>query len=287
MPEPFPSLLNKQIEDAYRNKMTQYDYNYNNTNFRINFKTMMRENFTTNKANKLMRMINGAVSEKDFGDGDLSSKILYIDEDEGNSEIFILDLKNADKFAQHVDSNPPEADKVPDYVSCKKIVGSKGSNEFNHVKKLFDRTMVGMYTYIVIERLENPRTRYYYEKNLKRIAYENNENPNRMTLQLFHGTKDTSPDLIYNGRDKSFDLKYSRGGIWGEGVYFSTKASYSQGYAHLLNNACQMFLADVIIGNSFNYGGRGYRQLIKSPEIVVGEPKRYYSGRAITRGSEI
>ena len=65
-------------------------------------------------------------------------------------------------------------------------------------------------------------------------------------MELFHGTRNTDPSLIYKGAE-GFDIRLSRSGMWGQGNYFAAHASYSHGYAYCLPNGCkQMFLVRVL-----------------------------------------
>ncbi len=104
------------------------------------------------------------------------------------------------------------------------------------------------------------------------------------TLDLYHGTKNISPDLIFT-TEEGFDLRFSPGGLWGKAIYFSVNSSYSNAYAHLLpNGQKQIFLAKVIIGNEAT--------LNPDPSLVMPplneESKlRYDSVKGRTGGSDI
>jgi hypothetical protein len=65
---------------------------------------------------------------------------------------------------------------------------------------------------------------------------------------LWHGTRDTDPDLIIES-DEGFDIKFSHKGYWGRGLYFAKNAGYSDNYAHQRANLKGMFLARVLLGN--------------------------------------
>ena len=64
---------------------------------------------------------------------------------------------------------------------------------------------------------------------------------------LFHGTRRTNPEMIYNN-PIGFDMRYSNGGMWGKGIYFAVNASYSNNYAHPNDKEKQIFLSEVILG---------------------------------------
>lgn len=69
-------------------------------------------------------------------------------------------------------------------------------------------------------------------------------------LDLFHGTSNTEPALIYEG-EEGFDMRHSRKGLWGRGIYFAKDAAYSaRSYAYGDGNTKQIFLARVITGFS-------------------------------------
>lgn len=50
-------------------------------------------------------------------------------------------------------------------------------------------------------------------------------------IELFHGTRTTSPEKIY-GSEKGFDFRFSDRGLWGEGAYFAEEAKYSNEFAY-------------------------------------------------------
>ena len=66
---------------------------------------------------------------------------------------------------------------------------------------------------------------------------------------LFHGTRETQPDLIYMG-DEGFDMRFSAKGYWGRGNYFAVNSFYSHNYAFHHNGVFKMFAANVLTGNS-------------------------------------
>ena len=74
-------------------------------------------------------------------------------------------------------------------------------------------------------------------------------------LHLFHGTNQTDPKMIYASED-GFDIRFSNAGAYGNGIYFANNACYSNSFTHRkANGECQMFLANVLIGDSVNLPG--------------------------------
>ena len=52
---------------------------------------------------------------------------------------------------------------------------------------------------------------------------------------LFHGTRETKPELIYQSED-GLDIRFSNPGAFGAGIYFANNSAYSHTYAHNLGN---------------------------------------------------
>ena len=69
---------------------------------------------------------------------------------------------------------------------------------------------------------------------------------------LFHGSGANNPELIYEG-DASFDIRFSRNGMWGKGNYFAANASYSDSYAFNAGRLGlkKMLAAWVLTGHSY------------------------------------
>ena len=48
---------------------------------------------------------------------------------------------------------------------------------------------------------------------------------------LFHGTKSVSPKEIYES-STGLDMRFSRPGFFGQGIYFADTPNYSNAYCH-------------------------------------------------------
>lgn len=85
---------------------------------------------------------------------------------------------------------------------------------------------------------------------------------------LFHGTKTTNPDRIWNGSNASgFDPRLGQG-YYGQGAYFAEELKYSyDGYSHHSRGNRQLFLAAVLTGKSKAYGSTQDQQLRRAPEL--------------------
>ena len=85
--------------------------------------------------------------------------------------------------------------------------------------------------------------------------------PNSLTAielvkHLFHGTKDNDPSKVY-ATEEGLDLRYSKDGLNGYGIYFADNAKYSDDYAHKIPGSSQkqMILCLVLTGESAGFGG--------------------------------
>ena len=107
---------------------------------------------------------------------------------------------------------------------------------------------------------------------------------------LFHGSSTTDPKDIYNG-DSSFDMRFSRDGLWGKGNYFAVNASYSNSYAYHSKESVgvkKMLVAWVLTGYSYCCGAHSYT----NPPLRCGGGKggiqrRYDSVSGVTGGSKV
>lgn len=77
-----------------------------------------------------------------------------------------------------------------------------------------------------------------------------------LVKHLFHGTKDSEPSKVYQS-EEGLDMRFSKDGLNGFGVYFADNSKYSHDYAHKIqgSNYKQMFLCLVLTGESANFGG--------------------------------
>ena len=123
-----------------------------------------------------------------------------------------------------------------------------GSQEWNDVVQKFQLTMPQTRINSV-QRIQNTWLWDRYVKHRERLKLKNDGVVNEM--ELFHGTRDHDPRLIYEGED-GFDMRYSADGMWGRANYFAKNASYSDGYAHCSSGQKQIFLVMVLTGESCN-----------------------------------
>jgi len=105
---------------------------------------------------------------------------------------------------------------------------------------------------VKIERVQNVwlYERYFYER--KKMKLKNNGDANE--VEAFHGTGVTDPKMIYNCED-GFDMRFSKKGLWGRGIYFAKNARYSiqNGYEHNTDEDLrQIFLAKLLLGDSYH-----------------------------------
>ncbi|CDW84239.1 poly adp-ribose polymerase member 14-like protein [Stylonychia lemnae] len=99
-----------------------------------------------------------------------------------------------------------------------------------------------IYNCVIYERFVNE-----YKRMLRKYT---NLQPSQILKHLFHGTKETQPQLIYES-ETGLDIRFSRKGLYGEGVYFADNSAYSNTYCSKTTcNESQMFLALVLVGDS-------------------------------------
>ena len=116
---------------------------------------------------------------------------------------------------------------------------------------------------------------------------------NATTATMFHGSRATAPHLIYNGQE-GFDMRFCTSGCWGIASYFAANASYSHGYASAGDGGRQMFVAQVLVGETKNYG-QTMVSLKMPPEIpnagnnnnTNAAVRRYDSVSAVAQGTPV
>lgn len=98
--------------------------------------------------------------------------------------------------------------------NCQLYEVSLTSEEGKRVISKFNQT-ASQCKILKVQRIQNKWLweQYFNEKQKlqKKIGNSVNE------MELFHGTKNTQPRIIYNGED-GFDMRFSNAGMWGQGT---------------------------------------------------------------------
>eukprot|EP01087_Luapelamoeba_hula_P001555 TRINITY_DN1126_c0_g1_i2.p1 TRINITY_DN1126_c0_g1~~TRINITY_DN1126_c0_g1_i2.p1 ORF type:complete len:1789 (-),score=296.61 TRINITY_DN1126_c0_g1_i2:70-5436(-) len=159
------------------------------------------------------------------------------------------------------------------------------SSEWQAVTNRIAETLT-VKTIVRIERVQNkPLWERYYREHA-RVAKKNGK-PNE--LELFHGTRESDPKLIYASED-GFDMRHSRTGMWGTGSYFAANASYSNGYSsqEAASGARQFFLARAVCGDSYKMpSNSALRMPPNKPASASGVQEKYDSVTGETGGSVV
>jgi hypothetical protein len=156
------------------------------------------------------------------------------------------------------------------------------SKEAERIRQRMQQTMLSVQL-LQVHRVENKLLWRDFAHNTQKLK-DSKGGVEPTVLLLFHGTRATDPQLIYNGQ-MGFDFRYAKRGLWGHGVYFSTDASYSHNYSSAAiapdgKPARSMFLAQVLVGESFDYG-KQYQRDLKTP------PAREQQGGGIPFANEL
>ena len=106
----------------------------------------------------------------------------------------------------------------------------RGSPEWAPIEMRFKLTQPGT-TITKIQRIQNRHLWKVFYNEMELVA--ENCGGVAQTKELFHGTSNTNPELLYNS-EEGFDMRFSPGGMWGRANYFAVNSSYSNGYSHRL-----------------------------------------------------
>ena len=266
----YPPELNNEIERAF-NVAPSYTYKKGGKVYKLDFGTFLQICLNDNKRQILQR------SSPDPRNNNIIEEIknlssLTISELTEN----LLKCFEWDYVHDELPMDPPVVE------CCKKDLLMEISDEYKLVKALFDVSMKDQYTHLKIEKLFNPRTKYFYIRKLRQMLHENDQTIYSCVRILFHGTSMTEPEHIYNGYDESFAPRYSKNaGRWGIGIYFSNRAAYSNnGFSYVKDGYKSLFLASVSIGKYSDFGENDNSELLAPPVLFEGTSKRFDSVKA-------
>ena len=242
--------------------------------------------------------------------------------DRANSEIYkeLLHFKSAQKEREALlskatpgeqHSYPPEWEEQSEDQKHALFAVNRTSEEWKHVQRKFEATMTG-HTITKIERIQKPQLWERYQLSKKHLEQKNGGDANEQ--ELFHGSRGNDPKDIYEDED-GFDVRCSRGGMWGRANYFAVNSSYSDRYSHpvhslsysahpvrslnsflstgypSLNDSLgafrqkkQIFLARVLVGESFRCDSN---HDLHKPPFKHGTKEKYDSVSGYTGGSEV
>ena len=165
-----------------------------------------------------------------------------------------------------------------------------GSLEWNRVESKLKNTLPNV-TVVKVTRIQNKWLWERYAQHKQRLAYKNDGSVNEK--ELFHGTRNNDPKLIYEGED-GFDMRYSAQGMWGLANYFAVNANYSHGYAYTRSDgAREMFLVKVLTGDSYPCPTNPNLRMPPEKQGTTGSGRlqfakvRYDTVTGTTRGSQV
>ena len=124
--------------------------------------------------------------------------------------------------------------------SVKLMAVASGSEEWRYVEKQVASTLSSA-TLIRVERVQNRPLWQYYCARKDRMEALNGGHAVQEAQCVWHGTGKTDPAIIHSDLQDGFMMQYSDVGMWGRGLYFAERASYSNDYAHKLHNGSRQF----------------------------------------------
>ncbi len=153
-----------------------------------------------------------------------------------------------------------------------KVELKRSSEEWNDIGSLFHATMPQA-AVVSIDRIEN---KTIYDEYAHRMQKMQEKGKPLNEKKLFHGSHKTPPVDIYES-DEGFDFRFSAdGGLWGRGVYFAVKASFSNHYSYRDQKGLkQIFLASVLTGETCWMDKED--KSLTMPPLKPGSNKRYDS----------
>ena len=173
-------------------------------------------------------------------------------------------------------------------VECQVFYVDPVSREFDRRKSYFLRSNPSARVYH-IQRIQNKLLWKKY-LNKKKQLEDDHTLQNSGEKMLYHGTRGTAPEQVYEG-DSGFDMRYSSDGMWGRGNYFAVNSAYSVSYSHSTRDGYQqMLVARVLTGASFRSAPHRFQvpPLREGTGQREGEvQRRYDSVQGETNGSTV
>lgn len=140
------------------------------------------------------------------------------------------------------------AQRLSDYLLIEEFAVKPSSEEWNWVVAHLDNLERVQIT--GIQRIQNSVLAKEFLDAAKLMAKPSQGLLGPKQLMLFHGTRGNDPRLMY-ATATGFDFRLANeSGMFGAGVYFATRSSYSDNYAFPSPKGQQMFLCSVLVGDA-------------------------------------
>lgn len=183
-------------------------------------------------------------------------------------------------------SYPPEWE--PQKCDFELLSVHHGSSEWQSVEELMKLTLAKIRIF-QLQRIQHRQLWDKYTLEMKHMSERNSGSVNEK--KLFHGTRNTDPNVIIKGV-RGIDFRYSSRDYqlrWGTGAYFAVNASYSNNYSYTdrCSGLKQLLLVKVLTGRSYDYGKRKDPELTKPPSLSHGSHLLYDTVKGFTNGSYV
>jgi len=166
--------------------------------------------------------------------------------------------------------------------NCKLVSCKKGSKEWNRIAGLFHETMPSA-TMTKVHRIQNNSLWRLYCSQKENMEVVSGKVPREN--EVWHGTSETDPAAIYEDQQDGFMMQRSRDGMWGKGIYFAKKASYSDDYSHKTHGERQMLLVKLLVGDDVKLSSDN--KIKHPPQKKDGSGLRYDTVTGHTSGSDV
>ena len=117
----------------------------------------------------------------------------------------------------------------PSDQNCVLVQVNSATAEYTSVLGLL-RATIPSAQMIRLDRIQNVLLWDYYCTRKARMRKVNGAEPNEVSV--WHGTRSHDPKLVYEDAQDGFMMQYCESGMWGKGIYFAERASYSDNYVH-------------------------------------------------------
>ncbi|CAB9497904.1 TCDD-inducible poly [ADP-ribose] polymerase [Seminavis robusta] len=113
--------------------------------------------------------------------------------------------------------------------NCELVPVLESSDEWRNVEEELTATLPQAKLYQVLRVQNEMLWEYFCFRKDRATKLSGGGDPN--VVRVWHGTRQTDPQVICKDKADGFMMQHSRCGMWGKGIYFAARASYSHDYA--------------------------------------------------------
>ena len=172
----------------------------------------------------------------------------------------------------------------PSDQNCVLVQVNSATAEYTSVLGLL-RATIPSAQMVRLDRIQNVLLWDYYCTRKARMRKVNGAEPNEVSV--WHGTRSHDPKLVYEDVQDGFMMQYCESGMWGKGIYFAERASYSDSYVHRNAQGQKLVMLTKLLAGEEQHIMPNDRSLRFPPKKPNGNGARFDTVTGDTGGSKV